>query len=80
MHAVRYERYGPPEVLEIQQVEEPHPAPGEVLVTVRAAGLNPVDSKFRMGSGSGLPAGAGREFAGVVTQLGCRRHRIHCRR
>jgi NADPH:quinone reductase len=44
MRALRFSRYGGPEVLEVATIEVPEPAAGEVLVRVRAAGLNPVSS------------------------------------
>jgi NADPH:quinone reductase-like Zn-dependent oxidoreductase len=70
---VRFDRFGPPEVLEL--VEEPleAPGPGEVRIALRAAGLNPADYKRRRGSPRylvTLPAGIGRELAGVVEAVG----------
>ena len=41
--AVIYETFGGPEVLELRDVPEPHPEPGQVRVRVTAAGLNPMD-------------------------------------
>jgi NADPH:quinone reductase-like Zn-dependent oxidoreductase len=55
MRALRYARYGPPEVLEIVEVPEPSPAAGEVKVRVRAAGLNPIDWKIRGGARALIP-------------------------
>ena len=71
--AVRFERFGGPEVLEL--VDEPlsDPGPGEVRVALRAAGLNPADSKRREGGPQyvvTLPTGIGRELAGVVEAVG----------
>ncbi|MBX3093081.1 MAG: NADP-dependent oxidoreductase [Cryobacterium sp.] len=71
--AVRYSEYGGPEVLQWVEVEEPHAAEGHVRVAVRAAGMNPFDSKVRRGGyipGHTLPAGQGAEFAGVVDEIG----------
>ena len=71
---VQYSRYGGPEVLEIVGVDEPHAGPGEVRVSVRAAGLNPFDSKVRqspaMLPNRVLPSGQGAEFAGVIDEVG----------
>jgi NADPH:quinone reductase-like Zn-dependent oxidoreductase len=69
-------RYGPAEVIEVRD-DWPEPAPpgaGEVLVAVRAAGLNPSDTKIR--AAGGRPGGteppyvAGREAAGRVVAVG----------
>ena len=43
MRAVSQRAYGGPEVLEVVEVDRPTPRPGEVLVQVRAAGVNPAD-------------------------------------
>ena len=49
MRAVRYDRYGGIDVLEVREVDPPVPGPDEVLVAVRAAGANPGESKIREG-------------------------------
>ncbi|MEO6532074.1 MAG: NADP-dependent oxidoreductase [Pseudolysinimonas sp.] len=71
--AVRFDRFGGPEVLEL--VDEPltEPGPGQVRVAMRAAGLNPADYKRREGGPQyavTLPTGIGRELAGVVEAVG----------
>ena len=43
MKAAVYRRYGPPEVIRIQEVDPPVPGEGEVLIAVRAASINPMD-------------------------------------
>ena len=70
--AVRFTRYGGPEVLEVVEVDAPHAGAGQVRVAVRAAGANPFDSKVRRGEVPNLtpPRGQGSEFAGVVDELG----------
>jgi NADPH:quinone reductase-like Zn-dependent oxidoreductase len=71
MRAARFHEYGDPEVLVIEEVPIPTPGTGEVLVTVRAAGVNPVDWKIRRGArGVPLPAGLGSDVAGVVDAVG----------
>jgi len=75
MRAVRYHQYGGPEVLEIADVAAPVAAPSEILVDIRAAGLNPFDWKLRAGYlkkffEPEFPVTPGREGAGVVSGLG----------
>jgi NADPH:quinone reductase-like Zn-dependent oxidoreductase len=74
MKAVRIERYGKDEVMEIAEVEQPKPGAGEVLVKVKAAAVNPVDWKIRGGLGElfGLkpPLILGCEIAGTVEAVG----------
>ncbi|MFQ6396079.1 NADP-dependent oxidoreductase [Nocardia sp. KC 131] len=71
MKAVRFDRFGGPEVLEIVDLPDPHPGPGEVRIAVRAAGVNPSDWKKREGlMDEELPQTMGHEAAGVVDELG----------
>jgi NADPH:quinone reductase-like Zn-dependent oxidoreductase len=49
MRAVRFHQYGGPEVLTIDEVDPPQPDSGQVRISVRAAGLNPIDWKLRAG-------------------------------
>src|SRR3954447_17031492 len=75
MKAVTFSEYGDPEVLHVDDVEEPHPWPGQVRIAVRAAGVNPIDWKARSGmmrevSPLTFPAVDGREAAGVVDEVG----------
>ncbi len=44
MRALRFSEHGGPDVLSVTDVPSPRPGPGEVLVRVRAAGVNPVDA------------------------------------
>jgi NADPH:quinone reductase-like Zn-dependent oxidoreductase len=73
--AVRFHRFGGPEVLEVEEVERPVPAAGEVLVRVKAASINPGEISIREGRlearwPTTLPCGEGSDFAGVVEELG----------
>jgi NADPH2:quinone reductase len=76
MRAVQFDRFGGPDVLHIvPDAPDPVPGPGEVLVRVLYAGLNPLDFKIRDGSsgrakGLALPAGTGRELVGEVVGHG----------
>jgi NADPH:quinone reductase-like Zn-dependent oxidoreductase len=73
--AVRFDRYGGPEVLEVRDVEDPKPGPGEVLVQVRAAAINPGEIAIREGLmharwPATFPSGEGSDLAGVVVRAG----------
>ena len=69
--AARFSRFGGPEVLEIVDLPDPHPGPGQVRIAVRAAGVNPSDWKKREGlMDEELPQTMGHEAAGVVDELG----------
>jgi NADPH:quinone reductase-like Zn-dependent oxidoreductase len=71
MKAVRFSRFGGPEVLEIVDLPDPHPGPGQVRIAVRAAGVNASDWKKREGlMDPELPQTLGYEAAGVVDELG----------
>ena len=71
MKAVRFSQFGGPEVLEIVELPDPRPGPGQVRIAVRAAGVNPSDWKKRKGlMDDGLPQTMGHEAAGVVDELG----------
>jgi NADPH:quinone reductase-like Zn-dependent oxidoreductase len=74
--AVRYERFGGPDVLELRDVPEPHAGPGQIRVRVAAVGLNAMDPAFVAAPdlaarfGITLPSGFGYDFAGRVDQVG----------
>ncbi len=71
MHAVRVERYGGPEQLQWNEIPDPRPGPGQVLVAVRAAGVNFIDTYQRTGLYPiDPPFTCGMEGAGVVRELG----------
>jgi NADPH2:quinone reductase len=72
--AVRFSRYGGPEVLEILPMEMPVAGEGEIVVGVKAAGVNPVDSKILSGKRNPVPITSprvlGSDAAGVVAEVG----------
>ncbi|SNT34428.1 NADP-dependent oxidoreductase [Actinacidiphila glaucinigra] len=70
--AVQYKTYGGTEVLQVVEVGTPEPTEGEVLVKVKAAGINPGESKTRAGTLAQrpLPSGQGIDLAGVVVRTG----------
>lgn len=73
MKAARFSQFGGPEVLEIADLPDPHPGPGQVRIAVRAAGINPSDWMKREGlmdADEPLPRTMGREAAGIVDELG----------
>src|SRR3954451_15240350 len=72
--AVRFDRYGAVEVLEVRDVARPEPGPDQVLVAVRAAGINPSEGKIREGLvreifPATFPSGQGSDLAGVVEEV-----------
>jgi NADPH:quinone reductase-like Zn-dependent oxidoreductase len=73
--AVRLEEYGGVDVLKIVEVPRPEPGPDQVLVQVKAAGINPGEAKIRDGLLAGrwpvtFPFGEGSDLAGVVVATG----------
>src|SRR6201989_2472962 len=73
--AVRFDDYGGIEVLEVRDVARPEPGPDQVLVAVRAAGINPSEAKIREGVvreifPARFPSGEGSDLAGVVEEVG----------
>jgi NADPH:quinone reductase len=72
MKAVRVHEFGPPEVMRLEEVPEPQPGPGEVLLKVYAAGVNPVETYVRAGAfgQAALPYTPGTDAAGVVEAVG----------
>src|SRR5438477_3296944 len=75
MKALVIPRFGGPEVLELQQVPDPHPGPEQTLVQVQAGGLNFADLLTARGGYPGTPKPplvAGREFSGVEIASGRR--------
>ena len=77
MKAVQIHQYGGPEVLKLEEIPRPDPAVGELLVRVKAAGVNPVDWKTRAGRGVSrlygkerFPLTVGWDISGVVEAVG----------
>lgn len=71
MKAERVHSFGGPEVLELEELPRPEPKENEVLVHVRAAGVNPVDWKLREGYlDTPLPFTMGIDFSGLVEAVG----------
>src|SRR3954470_16755321 len=75
MRAVRFDRYGGVDVLEVREVDDPVDAPGRVIVEVRATGINPGEIAIREGVlherwPATFPSGEGSDLAGVVRTVG----------
>jgi NADPH:quinone reductase-like Zn-dependent oxidoreductase len=75
VRAVRFDRYGGVDVLDVREVEDPVAGPREVLVAVKAAGINPGEISIREGLfhsrwPATFPSGEGTDFAGVVQSVG----------
>lgn len=73
MKAIRVHQTGPPEVMRLEEVERPSPASGQVVVQLKAAGVNPVDTYVRAGTfgyGPKVPYTPGADGAGIVSAVG----------
>jgi NADPH2:quinone reductase len=73
LKAIRVHKFGTPEVMKLEVVEDPKPGPGQVVVKVRAIGVNPVDTYIRSGLYTikpALPYTPGIDAAGVVDAVG----------
>jgi NADPH:quinone reductase len=73
MKAIQVHRFGGPEVLEVHEIPTPKPGPGQVLVRVHAAGVNPYDTYMRNGTYAvkpPLPYTPGSDAAGTVEGVG----------
>ena len=75
MKAVRFDEYGGTEVLKVVDVPRPAPGAGQVLVRVKAAGINPGEAKIRAGLlhsrwPATFPSGQGSDLAGIVSETG----------
>jgi NADPH:quinone reductase-like Zn-dependent oxidoreductase len=75
MKAVRFDRYGGVDVLDLREVEDPKAGEGQVVVRVEAAGINPGEAAIREGVlherwPATFPSGQGSDLAGVVAEVG----------
>src|ERR1700674_5055672 len=73
MKAIQVHQFGGPEVLQLQEIPTPKPGPGQVLVKIHAAGVNPYDTYMRNGTYAikpPLPYTPGSDAAGVVETVG----------
>ena len=75
MKAVRFDEYGGIDVLKVVDVPRPVPMAGQVLVRVKAAGINPGEAKIRVGLEDStwpatFPSGEGSDLAGIVSRTG----------
>jgi NADPH:quinone reductase-like Zn-dependent oxidoreductase len=73
--AVRFERYGGPDVLNVVDIEPPQPGEGEVVVRVQAAAINPGEAAIREGRvhdrwPATFPSGQGSDLAGAIAEVG----------
>lgn len=72
MKAIRIREFGPPEVLKLEEVSDPKPGPGQVVVKIHAVGVNPVETYIRSGiyPKPPTPFTPGADGAGVIEALG----------
>ncbi len=75
MKAVKFEKYGDLDVLKIEDVVRPEPKEGQVLIKVKAAGINPGEDSIRAGKldkmfPAKFPSGEGSDLAGVIKAVG----------
>lgn len=74
MKTIQFSQYGATDVLSINEVKKPSPQKGQLLVQVKAFGINPIDWKLRRGDMSAFmplhfPVTLGSEFSGIVAEI-----------
>jgi NADPH2:quinone reductase len=73
MKAIRVHEFGDPEVMQVEEVPDPNPGPGQVVVKIGAIGINPVDTYIRSGIyhiKPQLPFIPGSDAAGIIESIG----------
>ena len=73
MKAIRVHEFGPPAVMKLEDVPDPQPGARQLVVAVKAAGINPVDTYIRAGTYAkkpALPYTPGFDAAGIVESVG----------
>jgi NADPH2:quinone reductase len=73
MRAIVVSQFGPPDVMQLQDLPDPEPGPGQVHVRIAAAGVNPVETYIRSGAYARLPTlpyTPGSDLAGTVERVG----------
>ena len=73
MKAIRVHQFGTPEVMKLEEVPDPIPAPGQAVVKIGAIGVNPVETYIRSGAYArkpALPFTPGSDAAGVIESVG----------
>src|SRR5271170_2189774 len=79
MKAIRVHQFGDPSVLRLEEVPDPKPGPEQVVVAIKATGVNPVDTYMRAGTyprKPALPFTPGTDAAGVVSSIGANVSRV----
>src|SRR5271165_5251841 len=73
MKAIQVHEFGGPEVMKLEQVPDPVAGPGQVVIQVKAIGVNPVESYIRTGTYAikpNLPYTPGNDASGIVKEVG----------
>ena len=73
MKAIKVQQFGPPEVMKVEEVSDPRPGNGEVIVRLFTAGVNPIDAYIRAGLYAAkpvLPYTPGMDGAGIIESIG----------
>ena len=73
MKAIVVKEFGEPDVLKLEEIAKPAPSENQILVNIKAAGINPVDTYVRSGVYANkpeLPYTPGKDAAGIVAEIG----------